>query len=134
MADGQASESPEHGRGGTAHAISNMVVGVLNDYTGRGPTRASTYIQEDLITVVLRDTLTRGERTLVDGGEEKHVLETRMMYQQRMRGAIVAAVEELTGRRVLAFLSANHIDPDLAIESIVLEPVSSGGEREPSAQ
>jgi uncharacterized protein YbcI len=107
-----------------------MVVRVLNEYTGRGPTQARTYIQDDLITIVLRDTLTQGERTLVDDGEHKHVLETRMMYQATMRPAIVAAVEQLTGRRVVAFLSANHIDPDLAIESVVLEPLSADGAAE----
>ncbi len=122
-----------HGRGGLGHAISNMVVRVLNEYTGRGSTQARTYIQDDLITIVLRDTLTQGERVLVNDGEEMHVLATRMMYQRTMRSAIVTAIEELTGRHVIAFLSANHIDPDLAIESVVLEPLRADGPPQPDA-
>jgi uncharacterized protein YbcI len=39
----------------------------------------------------------------------------------------VAHVEEITGRKVLAFLSDNHIDPDVAVESFVLEPEGGGG-------
>jgi hypothetical protein len=30
-------------------------------------------------------------------------------------------VEEITGRKVIAFLSDNHLDPDIAVESFVLE-------------
>jgi uncharacterized protein YbcI len=39
-----------------------------------------------------------------------------------MREDLVAAVEALTGRSVLAFMSDNHIEPDLACEVFVLEP------------
>lgn len=97
-------------------------MGVLNEYTGRGPTRARTYMQDDLISVVLRDTLTRGEQSLVAGGYAERVLDTRHMYQRTMRKDIIAGVEELTGRRVIAFLSDHHINPDIAIENILLEP------------
>ncbi len=31
-------------------------------------------------------------------------------------------IEEITGREVIAFLSANHLDPDVAIESFMLAP------------
>jgi hypothetical protein len=39
-----------------------------------------------------------------------------------MSAELTAAVEHFSGRRVLAFLSANHVDPDLAVESFVLVP------------
>jgi uncharacterized protein YbcI len=102
-------------------AISNATVRLLSEYTGRGPTKARTYITGDLITVVLQDTLTKGERNLVRNGEASLVLQSRKAYQKTMRPDLVARVEELTGRRVLAFLSDNHIDPDYAVESFVLE-------------
>ncbi len=50
------------------------------------------------------------------------MLETRRAYQHTMRHDLSAGVEEITGRQVIAFLSANHIDPDIAIESFMLEP------------
>jgi uncharacterized protein YbcI len=45
-----------------------------------------------------------------------------------MREALVAHIEELTGRKVVAFMSDNHIEPDMAVEIFVLEPASSNGE------
>jgi uncharacterized protein YbcI len=108
--------------GGLSAAISTATVHLLREYTGRGPTRAKTYLNHDLITVVLQDTLTKGERSLVNGGRERDVLHTRRLFQETMRGDLVAAVERLSGRSVTAFMSANHIDPDMAIESFVLEP------------
>ncbi|MCW3067526.1 MAG: hypothetical protein JWL67_151 [Solirubrobacterales bacterium] len=102
-------------------AISNATVRLLSEYTGRGPTKARTYITGDLITVVLQDTLTKGERNLVRNGGASLVLQSRKAYQKTMGPDLVARVEELTGRRVLAFLSDNHIDPDYAVESFVLE-------------
>jgi uncharacterized protein YbcI len=47
--------------GSKAAAISNHVVRVMSEYTGRGPTQARSYLHADLVTVVLRDTMTKGE-------------------------------------------------------------------------
>jgi len=104
-----------------AARISNHVVQTLSNYTGRGPTKAWTSIDCDLISVVLRDTLTKGERSLVANGRAQLVLDTRKAYQKTMRDDLVAGVEAITGRKVIAFFSDNHIDPDMAIESFVLE-------------
>ncbi|MEA2398929.1 MAG: hypothetical protein QOK25_2485 [Thermoleophilaceae bacterium] len=117
--------------GETAAKISNAVVKVLHEYTGRGPTKAKTYIGDELVSVVLADTLTRGERTLVAGGSSETVLDVRKDYQRMMRTALVGAVEGITGRNVIAFMSDNHIDPDYAVETFVLEAVRT--EDEPAA-
>ena len=63
-----------------------------------------------------------GERSLVRDGELGLVLASRKAFQRTMKDELVAAVEEHSGRTVLAFLSENHIDPDIAIESFVLVP------------
>jgi uncharacterized protein YbcI len=108
--------------GSVASAISNATVKLVHEYTGRGPTRARTYIHDDLIAVVLQDTLTMGERSLVRDGEVELVLATRKAFQRTMATQLIAAVERHSGRRVLAFLSDNHVDPDFAVESFVLAP------------
>jgi uncharacterized protein YbcI len=108
--------------GQVAAAISNDVVRVLHARTGRGPTFAKTTVAGDLVVCMLADTLTVGERTLVEDGHPHAVLETRRLYQQAMRADLTAAVERHTGRRVIAFMSDNHIDPDTAIEAFILEP------------
>jgi uncharacterized protein YbcI len=113
--------------GSVAADISNAVVHLLSEYTGRGPTRARTHIHDDLVTVVLRDTLTKGERSLVAAGKTDVVLTTRKAYQNAMKADLISAVERCSGRKVDAFLSENHIEPDIAIESFVLVPIAGDG-------
>jgi uncharacterized protein YbcI len=110
--------------GELAAAISNTVVQALAHTTGRGPTKARTTLGDNAIFVVLQDSLTRGELTLVDAGEGAAVLDLRRRWQRVMENDIRHEIEELTGRMVIGFMSDNHIDPDLAVEVFVLEPLS----------
>ncbi len=96
---------------------------IVNEYTGRGPTRARAHITEDLVTVVLEDSLTKAERTLVARGYADQVQATRLTFQATMEDDFVAGVEKILGRKVRAFLSANNTTPDVAVESFVLEPI-----------
>ena len=105
-------------------AISNAVVHAFSEYIGRGPTKARTSIRDDLVVCLLENGLTKAERSLVAGGRQQLVLDTRRAFQQTMRGDLVAAVEGLTRRRVIAFMSDNHIEPDIATESFLLEPLA----------
>ena len=109
-------------REGSAPMISTAAVQLLHEYTGRGPTKAKTLINDDVVTLVLADTLTKGERTLVDNGRSERVLQVRHDYQVTMREDLVAIVERQLDRKVIAFMSQNHIDPDLAVEVFVLDP------------
>ena len=115
---------PEPQRGSVSGEISRRAVQLLAEYTGRGPTNAHTVISRDAITILLGDTLTKGERRLAKLGMADHVLETRSRYQQVMKDELISTVEECSGRKVSAFMSANHIDPDMSAEVFVLEPVT----------
>jgi uncharacterized protein YbcI len=113
--------SNDQPRGSSLHAaLSDMVMRVTAEYTGRGPTKARTTINGEWIFVTLTDTLTKGERTLAATGRSQFVRDARRAFQDAMRDDMVANVERLTGRRVIAFLSDNHIDPDVAIECFQL--------------
>jgi len=114
--------------GQVASAISNGAVKLLRDYTGRGPTKTRTYINSDYISVVMYDTLTKGERSLVGDGRRELVLASRKAYQETMRPHLIEMVEQLTGRKVVAFLSDNHLDPDIAVEFFVLERLEGDGD------
>jgi uncharacterized protein YbcI len=103
-------------------AISDMVVRVTADYTGRGATRARTTINGEWIFVTLSDILTKGERKLAASGQAHFVETARREFQDVMREDFTTEIEALTGRRVTAFLSDNHIDPDVAIECFQLAP------------
>lgn len=104
-------------------AISNHVVRVVSEYTGRGPTKARSYVNDDIVTVVLQDTLTKGERSLVGDGIDELVLTMRKAYQDTMRDDLVAGIEAILDRKVTAFLSASHIAPDVAVEVFLLAPL-----------
>jgi len=111
-------------RGGElAAAISNVVVRELASTTGRGPMKAKTTLGENAVFVVLQDTLTRGEMNLVEAGESDAVLGLRRLWQEVMRSGCSLAIEELTARKVVGFMSDNHIDPDIAVEVFILEPI-----------
>jgi uncharacterized protein YbcI len=110
-----------HIGGELAAAISRTVVHALSETTGRGPTKAKTTIGENGVFVVLQDTLTHGERRLSDAGHGRAVLDLRRRWQSVMEVDVSREIEELTGRKVIGFMSDNHIDPDLAVEVFVLE-------------
>jgi uncharacterized protein YbcI len=114
---------PRHApQGGELNAaISNAVVALLSEYTGRGPTKAQTTIRNNMVVVLLHDTLTKGERALVRRGRSEKVLDLRSEFQAAMRTEAVEVIAQLTGRKVTAFMSANHIDPDLAAEMFILD-------------
>jgi uncharacterized protein YbcI len=115
------------GRGVLTAAISNAMVSLLHRYTGRGPTRARTTIDNDIVVCVLGATLTKGEQSLVRDGKAEVVLHSRRAFQGTMQADAITAVEELSGRTVVAFMSNNHIDPDLAVEVFILEPIAGDG-------
>lgn len=100
--------------------LTDVVVRTMQEYTGRGATRARAMIEGDTIVVILEDTLTKGERVLVEHGRQAEVLSIRRTFQETMRRELSTAVEQLTGRRVEAFMSTNHTMPDYAVEIFVL--------------
>jgi uncharacterized protein YbcI len=108
-----------------AAKIATSAVRVLNESTGRGPTKAKTTIDENMVTILLADTLTDGERTLVANGRAERVIRLRHDYQIVMRERLVEIVERELDRKVIAFMSQNHIDPDLAVEVFVLKPAEA---------
>ena len=108
-------------------AISNAVVGIVHEYTGRGPTRARTSIRDDVVLVVLQETMLKAERSLVADNKAELVAQMRRSFQQTMRADMSAAVEELTGRDVIAFMSDSHLEPDYSVEVFVLAPELPSG-------
>ena len=124
---GQAEDTMPDGE--LSAALSNAIVALMAEYTGRGVTQSRTFVNENLITCIMHDSLTKGERSLVADGKEHAVLEMRRAYQETMRPELIAIVERLTGRKVAAFMSANHVDPDVAVETFVLELSESAADR-----
>jgi uncharacterized protein YbcI len=105
-----------------AIAVGNAITRLHRDRYGRGATTTRTVFHGNRIIVFLEDIYTAAERTLIDAGDWEQVKATRQSFQMAMRGPFSEAVEEITGRKVLAFMSQVHLDPDMAAEIFVLSP------------
>jgi uncharacterized protein YbcI len=115
--------------GGTLRAdISRAIVGLYKQHYGKGPTRCRTYVEPDLVLVVLGEGYTPAEQTMFEAGRWYEVREGRQIWQDSMQARFVETIEGLTGRTVSAFLSANRQDPDVAVEIFVLAAEAAEGQ------
>ena len=105
-----------------AMLISREMVALMKDYLGRGPTAARTYVQDDLVACVMRDTMTPAERFLSSNGNRREIREIRRTLQDSYRPAAIATVERLVGRKVATTISDHDIEADYAVEIFLLEP------------
>jgi uncharacterized protein YbcI len=103
--------------------ISTGLVQLHSRYYGKGPTKAKTHMVNDTVISILRGGFTTVERTLIDQGDVDAVYAMRRSFQTAMGEQFTAVVEEATGRKVIAYMSQIHEDPDLAVEIFVLEPL-----------
>jgi uncharacterized protein YbcI len=102
-------------------AISTRIVGLLREHYGRGPSRAKSYAMDDCIVCVMRNGFTAHEQTIADGGDMGRVIEMRQDFQRLMEEKYREAIESITGRKVVAFLSQAHLEPDLTLEIFFLD-------------
>jgi uncharacterized protein YbcI len=107
-------------------AIARAVVRGHTRIVGRGPTTAQAFYRQNIVVVVMSDTLTQGERSLLADGRHDSVRRLRCEFQQAMRDDLVRDVELLTGGKVVAFMSTTHLEPDVSAELFVLDRPVSG--------
>ncbi|HSO97310.1 MAG TPA: Na-translocating system protein MpsC family protein [Solirubrobacteraceae bacterium] len=120
---------PDH-HGDVLTAVSEGLVSLLKEFYGRGPTRAKSYYNDDLVVCMLRGGFSRVEQGLLDGGRGDAVIQQRMQFQDLMRGHFTAVIENATGKRVIGFMSGNQQDPDIMCEVFVLAPTDLVDEHE----
>ena len=97
--------------------ISTGIVKLMREHYGRGPIRAKTYVLDDIVVCVLRGAgFTPLEQTIMNSGEPGRVVAMREDFQRVMADRYKQTIEDLTGRRVVAFLSQAHVEPDITIE------------------
>lgn len=120
-------ESKPTGAVGEALAdISNALVGLHKRFYGKGPVRAKTYLVDNTVLCLLEGGFTIVERTLIDIGRDQVVRDLRHNFQLAMQEQFTQVVEDTLGRRVVAYLSQVHTDPDIAVELFMLEPTGGG--------
>src|SRR3954470_17098136 len=113
-------EGDQRALGEIRATISREIVRLQAEYYGKGPTKAKTYIFDDLVVVVLEETFTRAEKTLAQRGERDAIQHIRRRFQQQMAEAFTSVVEQATGRKVRAFMSETDIDEDVSVETFLL--------------
>jgi uncharacterized protein YbcI len=111
-----------HGtRGEISAEISTTFVQLVKEHAGRGPTKCRTYIDDDLVIVLMRGGYSRLESTLFEDGKFLDVRTMRHAFQDTMQGRFTEVIERVTGREVAAFMSASYHRPDLQMEVFVLD-------------
>ena len=109
--------------------ISTTIVGILREHYGRGPMKAKTYALDDIIVCVMRGSgFTPLEKTIMESGQPDRVVAMREDFQRVMANRYKETIEQLTNRRVLAFLSQAHVEPDITMEIFFVdEPLDGFG-------
>ena len=102
-------------------ALTREITRIHTAGLGRGPKKAYTVHRDAVVVTVLQDVMTRAERALIEADDGDKVLEIRHRLQHAIADEMKAAVERVTGRTVVAFMSDSHLDPDMAVEVFVLD-------------
>jgi uncharacterized protein YbcI len=102
-------------------AVTSALVGIHTEYLGRGPRTASTFHHDNVLVTLMYDVLTQAEKALTQTHRDDAVTNIRHLFQKTMQADFTAAIERLTGRTVVAFISGNHVDPDIAAEVFILD-------------
>ena len=108
--------------------ISNAISRLHKEFVGRGPTNSRTTIDGNLVVCLLEGGYTRAEQTLSANDNDDLVAAGRLGLQDAMRQAMISAVEETVGRRVLSFMSANDLHRNLQVEVFVLTDGATAAE------
>ena len=101
--------------------ISNTIVTLFKQRFGRGPMTCRTYLESDLVVLVMSGGYTPGEQTMFEAGKWYDVRQARLAWQDSMEARFVEVIERLTRRSVKAFMSANRQGPDITVELFVLD-------------
>ena len=126
-----SADAPLQGPALTA-AISASMVELYARFYGHDRTTATTYINDNVVVCILENILTRNESQLLTEDAAASVIDGRVAFQTETEDAFTAAVEQLTQRRVVAFMSANQTSPGVASELFFLEAADADPRARPS--
>ena len=124
---------PDRLAGGELNAaVTSALVGIHTEYLVRGPRSAMTFHYGNVVVTLRQEALTHAEKTLTQADQAEALNHTRHLFQEKtMETAFREAVGRLTGRSVLAFISGNHLDPDISAELFILD--APRGQPDPEA-
>jgi uncharacterized protein YbcI len=121
----QPQDASPRDRGGLLEEITRSVVRLHKEYIGQGPTKARTYIGEDLVVCVLQGGFSKAEHTLLEHGRTGAVVHQRQALDEALRQPLSDMIERLIERTVVGFTSAVQPDGELSTVVFLLEPARS---------
>lgn len=101
--------------------ISDEMVRAKKEFFGKGPTKAKSYVLDDLLLVVMRGGMTTAEKTMLEFGHPDQVRQFRQLFQNASTEHLTKKMEELTGRRIVNYQSQVMFDPDVVVEMFIFD-------------
>src|SRR5918998_2896197 len=123
----------ERGQGLLAR-ISSEMVRAQKEFFGKGPTKAKTYILDDLLIIVMRGGMTTAEKTMLKFGQSDQVRQFRQLFENEMTERLTDMIERLTQRKVLTYQSQVMFDPDIVVEMFVFDSAGDPDDRAATAE
>lgn len=114
--------------------LSTEMVRLQKSAFGKGPTRAKSYMFDDMLMIVMRDGLTVAEKTMLEFGQEDLVRNFRQQFENEMTARLVELIERLTNRKVLTYQSQVMFNPDVIVEMFVFDQTGGYAERFATAE
>ncbi len=121
-------EADNSALGAILSEISRTLVAIFKRNYGKGPVRARSFLQKDVLTVILEGGYTTIEHKLEEHGHTDEVIATRLAMQKAVEDEMRTAIETILNRSVRSFMSANDPANDLQAEVFVLDPVNGAAE------
>ena len=134
MSEPDESQDRTDDGGGLLARISNEMVRAQKEFFGKGPTKAKSYMLDDMLIIVMRGGMTTAEKTMLDFGQEDQVRQFRQLFENEMTERLTKGMEELTGRTIINYQSQVMFDPDLVVEMFVFDSEGSSDAIEATAE
>ena len=116
--------NPERvGFGEQLRDISDALVQLYKDCYGKGPTKARTYMDGDLVVCLLQGGFLKSEKALRDAGRGEAVSDNRGALQEVLRQRFIDVIEGITERKVITFISGVDVQTETNAELFVLQPL-----------
>ena len=127
-------DAHEEDGGSLLSRISTEMVRAQKEFFGKGPTKAKSYMLDDMLIIVMRGGMTTAEKTMLDFGNEDQVRQFRQLFENEMTDRLTEKMEELTGRKILSYQSQVMFDPDVVVEMFVFDSEGSSDAIEATAE
>jgi uncharacterized protein YbcI len=103
-----------------ADEIARKIGTLHGEYYGHEPGLVDVHIGPNVVIVVMEETFTPAEKTLIERGSAQEVQQIRRRFQQVKGNQFCSVVEQATGRTVRTFLSDTDLEQRLAVEVFLL--------------